>query len=96
MPQSDTKIYSLLDYVEVNASSVKYHFKCQKSGKTAVSELAFEPYDGKIVITLKDLLLHPIKSYKRYYHTPIVIYSKTEQKALLQKAYLNISDYFKC
>lgn len=96
MSQSDEKILSLLEYVEVSSSSVKYHFKCDKSGKKAVSELAFEPYDGKIVITLADMLFHPIKSYKRYYHTPIIIYSKTEQKALLHKAYLNISDYFKC
>lgn len=93
---TDEKILSFLEYVEVNATSVKYHFKCHKSGKKASSELPFEPYDGKIIITLKDILLHPVKSYKRYYHTPIVIYSKTEQKALLRKAYLNISDYFKC
>jgi len=40
------------------------------------------------------MLLHPIKSYNRYYHTPIKIYGDDCQETIVLKAFEKVSKYF--
>lgn len=94
MPIVYDQIISLLDYVKIDKTSIICHFKCKESNKEVISELSFEPYEGKIEITFKDLLLHPIESYKRYYHTPIVIYTNTTDKTIVLKAFKKVAHKF--
>ncbi|WP_226962183.1 hypothetical protein [Sulfurimonas marina] len=95
MPIIHDKILLLLDYVKIDSASIVCHFKCKESNKEVISELAFEPYDGKIEITWKEMLLHPIESYNRYYHTPIVIYSHDTHETIVLKAFQKVANRFK-
>jgi len=88
------KIIALLDHIEIDATTLRYHFRCQECEKKIVSIIPFEPYDGKIILTWKDILLHPLKSYERYYHTPIVIYGNESEKTVLFKAFEKVSNHF--
>ena len=88
------KIMPLLDYIKIDKSVVACHFKCPVSKKKIVSTVAFEPYDGKIVLSWKDYLLHPLKSYNRYLHTPIVIYSQECEKSIVLKAFKQVASAF--
>jgi len=88
-------IISLLDHVKIDKFYVVCHFKCNITQKVVVSTVPFEPYSGKIEITAKDMLLHPIKSYHRYYHTPIMIYGNNCQDTVVLKAFEKIAEYFK-
>ena len=88
-------IISLLSHVKIDRFYVVCHFKCQTTGKVIVSTVPFEPYDGKIIITFKDVLLHPIESYKRYYHTPITIYGNNCKDTVVLKAFEKVSEYFR-
>ncbi len=91
---SKNVVMSLLDSVKVDRFQVICYFKCKVMNKTLVSTVPFEPYDGKIIITWKDILFHPIKSYKRYYHTPIKIYSPDCKDTVVLKAFEKVSKHF--
>lgn len=88
------KIVSLVDHVKVDKFYVVCHFKCKIKDKIVVSTVPFEPYSGKIYISLTDLIFHPIKSYNRYYHTPITIYSKDCHETIVLKAFEKVANYF--
>jgi len=95
MPITHQNIISLLEYVKIDTFSIVCHFKCKKTNKLVISTLAFEPFDGKIEFTWQDLLFHPIKSYNRYYHTPITIYSNEMNETIVLKAFKKVSKHFK-
>ncbi|MEN4052345.1 hypothetical protein [Sulfurimonas sp. NWX79] len=94
MLMTHENIITLLDHVTIDASTVVCHFKCPETNNSIVSAVAFEPYDGKIVLTWKEILFHPIKSYNRYYHTPIVIYGKECKETIVLKAFKQVSNNF--
>jgi len=87
-------ILLLVDFVKVDRFFVSCHFKCSIKDKTIISTVPFEPYDGKIEFTWKDIVLHPIESYNRYYHTPITIYGNDCHETIVLKAFKNVSNYF--
>ncbi|MBT5935949.1 hypothetical protein [Sulfurimonas sp.] len=84
----------LLDYVKIDSYSVICHFKCNETNKSVVSAVPFEPFEGKLEFTYKEVLLHPIKSYNKYYHTPITIYGSSTQETIILKAFKKISRHF--
>jgi hypothetical protein len=88
-------ILSLLDYVKIDRFSVVCHFKCKETDRSIVSKVPFEPYEGEIIITWKDMLLHPLKSYQRYYHTPITIYAIDSHETIVLKAFEKVSAHFR-
>ena len=88
------KITSLLEFVKIDRFYVVCHFKCKVTSKTIISTIPFEPYAGKIEISWQDVLLHPIKSYNRYYHTPITIYNHDCHETIVLKAFEKISNCF--
>jgi len=92
----DRAIEDLVDHIQIDRRRVIFFFKCPNSAKIVRSEIPFEPYEGAIVLEYKDILLHPIASYKRYYHTPITIYTKdsSSEKTLMQKAFKEVADLF--
>jgi len=94
MPITHTNIINLLEYIKIDSFSVICHFKCKETNKSVVSAVAFEPYEGKIEISWQDMLLHPIKSYNRYYHTPITIYSDDCHETIVLKAFKKVSNKF--
>lgn len=94
MRNDPKNITDLVDFVKIDKSYIACHFKCKIKDKTVVSTLDFEPYDGKIKISFFDMILHPIKSYNRYYHTPITIFSQTSQETIVLKAFKKVSNYF--
>ena len=89
------KVLSLIEYVKIDTFSITCYFKCQETNRRVVSIVAFEPYDGKIELTWKDMLLHPIKSYNRYYHTPITIYGNGTDETIVVKAFEKVADKFR-
>lgn len=95
MPLYHKNILSLLDYVKIDRFSVVCHFKCKETDRSIVSKVPFEPYEGEIIITWKDMLLHPFKSYQRYYHTPITIYAIDSHETIVLKAFEKVSNHFK-
>jgi len=95
MPITDKEIVSLLEYIRIDKYYVSCHFKCPVKNKTVISTVPFEPYEGKIEITWQDVLLHPIKTYNRYYHTPITIYSDHSHETIVVKAFKNVAKHFK-
>ena len=88
-------IASLLERVEIDKSTVICHFKCPESDVSIASSVAFEPYDGAIELSWQDILFHPIESYNRYYHTPIVIYGDNCDKTIVLKAFKQIANNFR-
>jgi len=88
-------IMPLLERVEINKVTITCYFKCTQSNTCIASSVAFEPYDGAIILTWRDILFHPIKSYKRYYHTPIVIYGKESDRTIVLKAFKQVSNNFR-
>ena len=91
----DRDILNLLDHVKVDSKTVTCYFKCTQTSKRVVSVVPFEPYEGKIKLTYKDILLHPIKSYNIYYHTPIVIYGERNDNTIVYKAFKKVSNKFR-
>ena len=87
-------ILSLVDFVKIDKSFISCHFKCSIKDKTVISTVPFEPYDGRIEFTFQEIALHPIKSYNKYYHTPITIYGNDTQETIVLKAFKNVSNYF--
>ncbi len=94
MSIKDEKVSALIDFVSIDKFYISFHFKCKVKGKTVISTVPFEPFDGKIVFTWQDILFHPIKSYNRYYHTPITIYGGDSNSTIVLKAFKNVSNYF--
>ena len=94
MSITDTNVISLLDYVKIDSFSVVCHFKCQETNKRVISIVPFEPYDGKIEFTWQEIILHPIKSYNKYYHTPITIYGSQTHETIVLKAFQKVSNHF--
>ncbi|MDF1879183.1 hypothetical protein JHD46_05950 [Sulfurimonas sp. SAG-AH-194-C20] len=95
MPITHQNIITLLEYVKIDSFNIVCHFKCKQTNKLVISTVAFEPYDGKIEFTWQDLVLHPIKSYNRYYHTPITIYSSEVNDTIVLKAFKKVSKHFR-
>ena len=91
---SNENIVSLIDYIKVDEFTISCHFKCEVKNRTVVSTVAFEPYDGKIEFVWQDIVFHPIKSYNRYYHTPITIYGKNCHETIVLKAFKKVSKHF--
>ena len=89
------KVTSLLEYVKIDRFYIICHFRCKVTNKTVTSTVPFEPYDGKIEISFADIILHPIKSYNRYYHTPITIYNSETHDTIVVKAFNKVKKYFK-
>ena len=87
-------IIPLLEFIRIDKSYVVCHFRCKIKNKTIISTVPFEPYGGKIEFTWQEIVLHPLKSYNRYYHTPITIYSKDCRETIVLKAFNNISKHF--
>jgi len=88
------KVLKLIKYVKIDRFSVECHFRCQESGQEVVSHVAFEPYDGKIELSWRDIVLHPIESYNRYYHTPITIYGNDTDETIVAKAFEKVAQHF--
>ena len=95
MPITHSNVISLLDYIKIDSFSVICHFKCQETNKSIVSSVPFEPYEGKIEFTWQNLVLHPIKSYNRYYHTPITIYGNDTHETIVLKAFQKVANKFR-
>lgn len=91
---TNEKVILLLDYVKIDSYSVICHFKCKQTNKSVVSAVPFEPFKGKITFTYKEIFLHPIKSYNKYYHTPITIYGKQTEETIILKAFKKVARHF--
>ena len=87
-------VITLIDYVKIDSYSVICHFKCNETNKSVVCAVPFEPYAGKTNFTYKEILLHPIQSYNKYYHTPITIYGNTTEETIIVKAFKKVSRHF--
>ena len=88
-------IVPILDYIKIDSFYVVCHFKCSVSHKSVVSSVPFEPYEGAIEISWREMLLHPIDSYNKYYHTPITIYGNDCHETIVLKAFKKVSNKFK-
>lgn len=88
------KVLQLLDYVKIDSYTIECHFKCKESQREVVSHVPFEPFAGKREFTWKEILLHPIKSYNKYYHTPIIIYGGETHETIVLKAFKKVSHRF--
>jgi len=95
MPIVHTNIISLLEYIKIDSFSVVCHFKCKQTNKKIISAVPFEPYEGKIEISWQDILLHPLHSYNRYYHTPITIYGNDTHETIVLKAFKKVANKFR-
>jgi len=87
-------VITLLDSLEMDRFNVVCYFRCDVTNKMVVSRVPFEPYEGKIEFSLKDILLHPFRSYNRYYHTPITIYDGDCHKTIVVKAFEKVARHF--
>ena len=88
------KISGILEYIKIDRFYVSCYFKCKVKNKIVVSTVPFEPYEGKIELSLKDIVFHPIQSWDRYYHTPITIYNSTCHDTIVDKAFQKVAKYF--
>lgn len=94
MPINHQNILALLEYVKIDSFNIVCHFKCKETNRSITSSVPFEPYNGKIEFTWQELLLHPIKSYHRYYHTPIIIYGSDSHETIVLKAFKKVANRF--
>ena len=94
MNNHEVDALKLLEYVRIDKYTVTCSFRCPKTNKSIISVVPFEPYEGKITFSWKDLVFHPIASYKRYYHTPITIYSSQNKHTIVNKAFQQVSKRF--
>lgn len=94
MRLNPNNILELVDYVSIDTEFISFYFRCPIKNKTVVSTLFFEPFSGTINISIFDMIFHPIKSYEKYYHTPIVVYSQDINETIVLKAFKKISHYF--
>ena len=91
----DKCIISLLEYVKIDKNYVSCHFRCNVTNKAVVSIVPFEPYEGKIEFSWKDIIFHPIKSWNKYHHTPITIFDSSCESTIVIKAFQKVSKYFR-
>ncbi|WP_324172877.1 hypothetical protein [Sulfurimonas sp.] len=84
----------LLEFIKIDRFYVVCHFRCKITNKTIISTVPFEPYDGKIEISWQEILMHPIDTYNRYYHTSITIYDNNSHDTIVIKAFEKILKYF--
>ncbi len=94
MPADRKSVLPLVEFVKIDRFYISCHFKCRIKNKTVISTVPFEPYDGKLEFTWQEILFHPMKSYNRYYHTPITIYSNDCPDMIVYKAFKKVSRYF--
>lgn len=90
----ETALKRLVENIKIDKEHIVFYFRCPKTHRVIKSELPFEPYSGKIEFTWQELLLHPIDSYNRYYHTPIIIYDQKNEETILKKAFERVADQF--
>jgi hypothetical protein len=95
MPIIPQNVLSLLEFVKIDRFYIVCHFKCKTTNRSVISTVPFEPYDGKIELTWKDICLHPVESYNRYYHTPITIYGQDSDETIVLKAFKKVSNSFR-
>ena len=95
MPIIHNNVLQLLEFVKMDSFYVVCHFKCSVTKKSVISAVAFEPYEGKLELTWQDMLLHPIDSWNRYYHTPITIYGNDCHETIVLKAFKKVANSFK-
>ena len=95
MPIIHNNVIQLLEFVKIDSFYVVCHFKCSVTKKSVISAVSFEPYEGKIELTWKDMILHPIDSWNRYYHTPITIYGNDSHETIVLKAFKKVASSFK-
>ncbi len=88
-------VLSLVDYLQINSLNITCHFKCKSTNKTIVSQVPFEPFEGRVELSWSEMLFHPFKSYNRYYHTPITIYGNDTHETIVLKAFMKVSNHFK-
>ena len=88
-------ILPLLEFVRIDKYYIVCHFKCKVTNKTIISSVVFEPYEGKIELTWQDMIFSPIRSYNRYYHTPITIYGNSCHETIVLKAFMNVAQKFR-
>ena len=91
------EILNHVERVHVDRYNVYCYFTCKDDNERVrhiLSTLPFEPYEGKIELTYKDILLHPKRSWDRYYHTPITIFSHENQETIVRKAFSLIENKF--
>jgi len=94
MQTNQKAISSLVDYIKVDQFYISCHFKCDVKNKTIVSTVPFEPYNGKVCLTWKDVVFHPIASYNLYFHTPVTIFNAECHETIVLKAFQEVSNYF--
>ena len=94
MPITHQNVISLLEFVKMDSFYVVCHFKCRVTNKSVISAVSFEPFEGKIELTWKDMLFHPMASWKRYYHTPITIYGNDCHETIVLKAFKKVANSF--
>jgi hypothetical protein len=94
MLQEQKSILSLLEFVKIDRFYVVCHFRCKVTKKSVISSVPFEPFEGKIELSWQEIMLHPIRSYNRYFHTPITIYGEDCDKTIVLKAFQKVADRF--
>ncbi len=94
MHENYENIIKLVENIKVDKFHVSCYFKCNITNATLVSTVAFEPYNGKIELSWKEMLLHPIDSYNKYYHTPITIYGNSCDETIVLKAFEKVEKHF--
>jgi hypothetical protein len=92
--QDYQKILALIEYIKINQFYVSFHFRCPLTKEIVISTVPFEPYEGKIKFKWYEIVFSPICCYKRYYHTPITIYSAHEDNTILLKAFEKVKKKF--
>lgn len=94
MSYDSRNIISLLESLKIDGSDVICYFRCNETGKNITSKVPLEPYAGKITFTWIEILLHPLQSYEKYYHTPITIYSSRSYETVVLRAFEKVSNHF--
>lgn len=94
MHESYENIKKLVESIKVDKFHVSCYFKCSVTNRTVVSTVPFEPYSGKIEFTWREILLHPIRSYNIYRHTPITIYGNGCDETIVLKAFEKVKNHF--
>ena len=94
MSINNRDIMPLIEFIKIDKYHVSCSFKCSVTNRSVISVVPFEPYEGKIEFTWKEILLHPILSYNRYYHTPITIFGNNCHETIILKAFEKVAQHF--
>ncbi len=95
MKTHDKKVIELIDFITVDEFYVICYFRCNVKNKTVVSTVPLEPYLSKSRLKWSDIIFHPIKSYYKYYHAPVMIYGNECHETMVLKAFKKVSSYFR-